>query len=133
MTAITGGMFFFFSAQNIIIPAAMADVADYGRLRFGRDQAGTYFALFTMGTKINIGLGAATGFFVADRFGFDPAVKVHDATAVLGIKLAFAGLPSLCALVAIVLILGSRFDAARRAIVRRRLDRLDAAATAPAH
>jgi Na+/melibiose symporter-like transporter len=125
MTAITAGMYFCLAGQNVIIPSVMADVIDYGRLRFGADRSGSYFAFFTMVTKANAGLGAAIAFLIAGWFGFDPKAAIVTGSGATGLQMAFAGLPAISAGLALALICLHPLTAKRRATVRRYLDRID--------
>ena len=117
-------------------PAVLADIVDYGRWRFGADHGGTYFALWGMIQKANVGIGAAIGLAIAAAFGFDATAATQTPGGMRGLLLAYSVLPALCYLVAAAMIW--RFPITRgrqRAIVRaiaRRQERLRQAATTAA-
>jgi glycoside/pentoside/hexuronide:cation symporter, GPH family len=100
-------------------PAVLADVIDYGRWRFGADYGGTYFALYGMIQKINIGIGAAIGLTLAGAFGFNAKVATQTSGGLRGLLLAFSVFPAILYLVAAVMIWRFPINQQRqRAIVR---------------
>lgn len=100
-------------------PAVLADVIDYGRWRFGADYGGTYFALYGMIQKINIGIGAAIGLALAGAFGFDAKVATQTPGGLRGLLLTFSIFPDILYLVAAVMIWRFPINQQRqRAIVR---------------
>jgi Na+/melibiose symporter-like transporter len=52
-------MILVYAGFPVAAPAVLADVIDYGRLRFGVDYAGTYFAIYNVMYKAVPGFGAA--------------------------------------------------------------------------
>ena len=76
--------------EAVAAPAVLADVVDYGRLRFRDDHAGSYFAFYAMVQKINVGIGAALGLLIAGTFGFDATVTTQSASGRFGLLLAFS-------------------------------------------
>ena len=81
------------AAGVVAFPAIMGDVADYGRLKFGHDRTGTYFAFFTLVQKAVGGLGAGLGLVVAGMFGFDATAAVQSESGAFGMKLCMAYIP----------------------------------------
>lgn len=104
-------------------PAMLADVVDYGRLRFGADHAGTYFAFYAMIQKINIGIGSAIGLWVAGAFGYDATLAEQTPSGTFGLLLAVAGLPALFYLLASVLIWFFPITRRRQETIVRALER----------
>ena len=65
---ITGAML----GADLALPQALqADVCDWHRLRFGRDQSGLLFALWNVCTKLALALAAMLAFGLLDLSGFD--------------------------------------------------------------
>lgn len=85
-------------AGLVAFPAMMGDIADYGRLKFGHDRTGTYFAFFTMAQKAIGGIGVSLGLFVAAWFGFDAMSAEQTTSGVFGMKLSMAYVPAFAAL-----------------------------------
>ena len=108
-------------------PALLADIVDYGVLKFGRDYGASYFSAYTFLTKINIGVGGAMGLAIASTLGFDPLVDGADQSsrAVLGLQLSIAWLPALLTAISIAFITWIPIDARRHGIIRRRLIALE--------
>ena len=88
-------------AGLVAFPAMMGDIADYGRVKFGHDRTGTYFAFFTMAQKAIGGVGVSLGLFVAAWFGFDATVLEQSADGIFGMKLSMAYVPALAALITV--------------------------------
>lgn len=124
MAAISSG----FAAVGIMAPSLLADIIDYGTWKFGQDQAGTYFSLFTLMSKANVAVGGAVGLAIAAWYGFDATATSHSAEVAFGLHLAMAWLPVPLVLLSIVFIMLIPINARRHAIIRRHLDtRLDRA------
>lgn len=118
-------------AEGVAAPAVLADVVDYGRLKFGGDYAGTYFALFAMLTKGNIGIGAAISLAAAKLLGFDAAAPALS-SGVFGLFVAFAAMPAASYALAAILIWRFPIDAARQRTIVRALARRQTRRAAPA-
>ena len=104
-------------------PAVLADVVDYGRWRFGTDQGGTYFALYGMIQKINIGIGAAIGLAAAGAFGFDPKVATQTRGGLFGLLFSYSLVPALSYLVAAVMIWRFPINQKRQKAIVRAIER----------
>ncbi|MDZ5645869.1 MFS transporter [Nitrospirillum sp. BR 11828] len=62
----------FSSACSFVAPASMlADVVDYGTWRTGTARAGSYFAFYSLITKIAMAIGSGLGFTLLGRFHYD--------------------------------------------------------------
>jgi len=113
---------FLVSPGGAVITASMlADVVDYGRLRFGSDYAGSYVAVQTMLEKAVGGLGAAGGLAVAAWFGFDPAAREQTSQAIAGLMIASPILPATLTLLTLPLIWRFPIDEHRQRLIVRRL------------
>ena len=115
----------------------LADVVDYGRWRFGTDQGGTYFALYGMIQKLNIGIGAGAGLALAGAFGFDATVAKQTPGGLVGLFLSLSVMPAVCYLISAVMIWRFPINQKRqkvivKAIERRERRRAAAAFEAPA-
>jgi len=131
-----GGILLFFNAmvvvEGVAAPAVLADIVDYGRWRFGADHGGTYFALFGMVTKINIGIGAAIGLALAGAFGFDPRAATQTAGGMFGLLFSIAGMPALCYAIAVTMILKFPIDRRRQEVIVKAIERRERRARASA-
>ncbi len=112
---------FYLMFKNVAAPAMMADIADYGKLKLGRECAGSYFSLQAFIFKISVGLGGAMSIGLTGLFDYDPASPVHSAHAILGLKLAFLGCPALLIMIAAWCVWRSPITRARHDIIMRRL------------
>lgn len=113
---------FLVSPAGVVITAAMlADVVDYGRLKFRGDYAGTYFAVQTMMEKGVAGLGAAVGLATAAAFGFDPSLPEQSASGTFGLLLAIPVLPALMTYLTLPFIWRFPIDERRQRLIVQRL------------
>jgi GPH family glycoside/pentoside/hexuronide:cation symporter len=126
--ALTVLIMFTFGVGQVAQPAILADVVDYDTLKTGQNRSGQYFALLNLVFKANFAVGGAIALFTLEVFGFDPTQALHDATATLGIKFAFGGLPAISIIIGIVFIVLFPLDKRRHDIIRRRLESLAARA-----
>ena len=109
--------------EAVAAPAVLADVVDYGRLRFRHDHAGSYFAFYAMVQKINVGIGAALGLLIAGTFGFDATVTTQSASGRFGLLLAFSLLPAAFLCVAAMWIWRFPIDRRRHAVIIAAIER----------
>jgi Na+/melibiose symporter-like transporter len=115
------------SSVGVVMPAALlADVVDYGRLKFGGDYAGTYFSVQTMVEKGVEGLGVALGLTVVAWFGFDPQLAEQSARGTFGLLLGFPILPAILTLLTVPIIWRFPIDERRQKIIVKRLLRREA-------
>jgi Na+/melibiose symporter-like transporter len=106
----------------------LADVIDYGEWKSGSARAGSYFGLYLVTNQAAGAAGAGLGFMALAAFGYSTlAGAVNTPAANLGLMITIVLGPGiLCTLVGLMM---WRFplDARRQGILRRRLDRRDAA------
>lgn len=119
--ALMCGVYLASGCTHVVAPSILADTADYGKLKFGGDRAGTYFSFYTLLGKVNGGLGAGAALAVAGFYKYNPAFQEHTAQSVLGLKLAFAGAPVMLLLASLVFILRTPISKERHSIIHRRL------------
>ena len=103
--------------------ALMGDVVDYDELKTGSQQAGNYYALITLLQKIGLGAGVGLALMIAAIFGFDPTGE-NEGQALVGLFVAFLGIPILLNLVATLLVFNFPLNERRHRIIRKRLDSL---------
>jgi Na+/melibiose symporter-like transporter len=105
----------------VAAPAVLADVVDYGSLRFGADYAGTYFSFYLLMYKAVPQVGAAAGLALVGLFGFDPQLAEQTSLARWGLLFTFSLLPALLLLIAAPLIWYFPINARRQRIITQRL------------
>ena len=119
-------LLFLISSVGVVVPMAMlADVVDYGRLKFRGDYAASYFSIQVMIEKGASGLGAAIGLSIAAYFGFDPQLAEQTAEGVRGLLIAFPILPAIVTLATIPLILRFPIGAREQRVIVRRLRQME--------
>ena len=69
MLLVNGGM----ASSVALAPSLLSDIIDYGSWKFGQKSSALYFSVYTFALKANIGIGVATGMFLAGLYGFDPS------------------------------------------------------------
>lgn len=111
-----------FASVNVLAPSMLADIIDYAIWKFNIDCAGTYFSVFTLITKANLGLGGAFGFAVAGWFGFDAALSKHTEGSIFGLRLAIVYIPVVLIFVSMIFIMLFPMNTRRQEIIRRRLE-----------
>ena len=111
------------TATVTLAPSLLSDIIDYGTWKFGQDYAASYFSIYTLVFKANIGVGTALGLAVAGIYGFDPASAIQSDQAIFGLRLSIAWLPALMTLIAIGFIVLTPINVRRHNILRRALDR----------
>ena len=79
-----------------------------------------------MVVKLAVAVAGGFSFLVLDWFGFDPKATTHDATARLGMLLAFVLVPNLLQLLSVFAVWNFPIDERAQRIVRRRLEQRDA-------
>ena len=107
-------------------PSILADIVEYDRWKSGEDRAGNYFAFHLMVVKLAVAVAGGFSFLVLDWFGFDPKATTHDATARLGMLLAFVLVPNLLQLLSVFAVWNFPIDERAQRIVRRRLEQREA-------
>lgn len=117
---VTGGAL---GADLMLPPAMQGDVVDLDRLRTGRERAGLYFALWSMGTKLPLALAVGLAFPLLASLGFDPGAGVVTSAGLSALAMIYALVPSVLKAVAVVLVWNHPLTERRHAAIVRRLQR----------
>ena len=113
----------FLNAPANVTPGAMlGDVVDYGIMRHGTNNAGNYFALYTLLVKAAMALGAGLAFFMLDGFGYRVGGP-NGIEANSGLFMAYLGFPAAMYFIAAYFAWTFPLTARRHDIVRRRIER----------
>ena len=118
-----------FAGFPVAAPSVLADVIDYGRLRFGVDYAGTYFSIYNVMYKAVPGIGAALGLALAGLGGFDPHNTNPSPHAMVGLLVTFSALPAVLLALVAPMLWFFPIDARRQRIIAARLRQRDERAT----
>lgn len=113
-----------FSCLYVVVPAILADIADYGQLKFKRNCGATYFALFNLMYKTTLGLGSGLSLAIAGYYGLKPGAATISDEAIWGLQLGFIIVPSLLGIVAAALIFFTPINQCRHRVIQRRLESL---------
>jgi len=105
----------------VAAPAVLADVIDYGRLRFGVDYAGTYFAIYNVMYKAVPGVGAAIAIALAGLGGFDARLAEQRPSGTFALLATFCGVPALLLAVVAPMLWYFPINARRQRIIVARL------------
>ncbi|MEQ9327750.1 MAG: MFS transporter, partial [Rhodospirillales bacterium] len=108
-------------ADLALPPAIQADVVDYDTLKSNGKRAGFFFALWNMATKLALAAAVGIAFGVLDISGFDAQASKQTETATSTLVFLYAIAPIFLKSIAVMLTYGFPIDAARQAVIRRRL------------
>lgn len=109
-------------APHMLFPVAIVnDIVDHDTLRTGSSRSGTFMAFYTFVDKVMHAVGFGIGYYLLAAFGYDPKAQMHDDWGVTGLMLAVVGVPSLCFIVAAVILYRFPIDGRRHALIRRRI------------
>lgn len=109
-------------AISIFVPVLVSDAVDYASLKFRKNYAATYFAIYTFVTKANLAIGGAVGFAIAGMYGFDATASTHSPEQIYGLHLAVAYVPGVIISASLIFIALTPLNKRRRKIILRRLD-----------
>lgn len=112
----------YFCCNDTAAMSIIADIVDYGKLKFKKDRGATYFAINILVFKFGLGIGGGLALAVVGWFGFSPAAAAQSEIAVMGLKLAFTVLPAFFAVIGLTLVLRTPIDRRRHGIIQRRLE-----------
>ncbi len=122
LTALQVTVVFMFVSYAVAGPAVLADIVDYGSLRFGGDYAGTYYSFYLLLYKAVPQVGGAIGLALVGWFGFDPQLAEQTQTARFGLLFTFSLFPAALVLIAAPLIWYFPINAGRQRIIAQRLE-----------
>lgn len=118
-----------YGATSALPRAMTADVADEQRLATGQERTGLLYALLIGVWKIGQALSVGIMFYVLAWIGFDPApTAANPASALNGLTVLYVGLPILLSLMATWVAFRYPLTAAKHAVIRMELERIDAEA-----
>lgn len=111
------------TACLLVSPAAMlADVVDYGTWRSGSAMAGSYFAFYSIVSKITIALGGSAGFILLGMIGYNVSPgAANTASAIFGLRGVVLVLPAVMGLIGAAILWRFPIDRRRHGIIGRRL------------
>ena len=112
-------------ADLALPPAIQGDVVDVDTWRHGQARAGTFFALWSMATKLALAVAVGVALPSLAALGFDAAAV--DAEGRLGLVGIYAVPAVVLKGLAVLLVWGFPLTGAKHAVVRRRLQRRAAA------
>ena len=111
------------ASMYVLAPSILSDIVDYGTWKFGTNRSATYFSLYTLITKANIGIGASVAIGIAGWYGFDPTEVTPSAQSVFGLRLAISYLPAFIILLCTAIILVFPIHARRHQVIIKSLAR----------
>ena len=97
--------------------AMMADTVDYGEWKTGVRAAGFLFGASTVGMKLGLGFGGAISAWVLSAGGYMPNAE-QTVTALTAIRINFLLIPTVCAVLQILILLCYRLDAQLPQVLR---------------
>ena len=106
---------------NIVGPAMLNDVVDYGLLASEEDSRGVYFSLYFFLMKVEAALGVSLGLVIAGFLGFEATASQQTVEGGFAIRFAASWFPMVVTIVGLYFICRIPLDEARMAIVDRRL------------
>jgi GPH family glycoside/pentoside/hexuronide:cation symporter len=106
-------------ADLYLPPAMQADLVDLDELRSRERNAGIYFALWGMATKLALACAVGFAFTALDALGFDPANQNSD--GIIALILIYSAIPVVLKGSAILMVWNHPIDKRRHGIIRRRL------------
>ena len=114
-------MVFGSGSMAVIAGPMLCDTIDYGRLKDHEERNAVYFSIYSLLTKMQIAIGGALGMGIAGWFGFDVLASEQTPSALVGLHLGVAWLPTLFVAMAMLFIAIMPLDEARMVVIRRRL------------
>jgi glycoside/pentoside/hexuronide:cation symporter, GPH family len=123
LSIVLTGVFAVLIFKTILIQALLADVADYGRWKFGKAQEATYFAAFYFFNFVLGSAGGPIGLVIVDRMGFAPHGISNMAEAKMAIELVFYIIPAFMTAIGLAFVWKIPICARRAAAIRSRIER----------
>lgn len=109
---------------DLSIPASIqADVIDIDTAASGEQRSGTYFAAWSLSTKMSLALAVGFAFPLLGLFGFEPQIGVQQCDTALGaLAITYAWVPALLKLGAIALIWNFPLNAEMQRELRTKIE-----------
>ncbi|BCW90880.1 Isoprimeverose transporter [Alphaproteobacteria bacterium SO-S41] len=106
---------------NFLPTAVLGDVIDYDTMKTGSNKAGNFFAFKSILSRIALAIGGAIAFGILGAFDYQVG-KENDATANLGLLIAYMGVPMVFHLAMAALCWTFPIDSRRHKVIQRRLE-----------
>lgn len=109
---------------DIVLPAAIqADVIDADTAKSGEQRSGTYFAAWSLATKLSLALGVGAAFPLLGAFGFNAAPNAANSPeALLALAVIYAWVPVALKLSAIFIMWNFPLGEAEQADLRKQIE-----------
>ena len=109
---------------DIVLPAAIqADVIDADTAQSGEQRSGTYFAAWSLATKLSLALGVGIAFPVLGAFGFSTSAGAANAPeALFALAIVYAWVPVALKIIAIGLMWNFPLGGAEQAELRKQIE-----------
>ncbi|MEM5472651.1 MFS transporter [Hoeflea sp. AS60] len=105
-----------------IPPAIQADVIDVDTAASGEQRSGTYFAAWSLATKLSLAGGVGVVFPALAAFGFDPAAGSGSGKGLMALAIAYAWIPIAFKLASIAIMWNFPLDEAAQKSLRSRIE-----------
>ena len=115
--------FISFACHNVASLSTLADVIDYGQLKFHQNRGSTYISVNNIFYKFGLGVGGGMALAIAGLYGFDAASQTNTDKAIWGLQLGFIYLPMLISVIGIVFILATPITRRRHRVIEKKLAR----------
>jgi len=103
-------------------PAIQADVIDVDTATSGEQRSGTYFAAWSLATKLSLAGGVGVVFPALAAFGFDPAASNGSGEGLMALAIAYAWVPIIAKLVSIAIMWNFPLDEKAQKALRSRIE-----------
>jgi GPH family glycoside/pentoside/hexuronide:cation symporter len=103
-------------------PAIQADVIDVDTAASGEQRSGTYFAAWSLATKLSLAGGVGVVFPALAAFGFDPAEGAASEEGLTALAIAYAWVPIAAKLASIAIMWNFPLDEETQRSLRQRIE-----------
>lgn len=110
------------SFDLVLPPAIQADVIDVDTAASGEQRSGTYFAAWSLATKLSLAGGVGIVFPALAGFGFDPASSAASGEGLTALAIAYAWVPIAAKLVSIAIMWNFPLDEAAQKSLRTSIE-----------
>lgn len=105
-----------------IAPALLSEILDYSSWKYRHQNTALYFSIYSLVSKANIAIGMTLGLAIIGWYGYDATASTQDAEATKGLMLVMVWLPTILAIMGLIVIALNPIAARRHQIIRRRID-----------
>lgn len=103
-------------------PAIQADVIDVDTAASGEQRSGTYFAAWSLATKLSLAGGVGVVFPALAAFGFDPSASGGSRDGLTALAVAYAWVPIVAKLISIAIMWNFPLDEEAQKTLRNRIE-----------